>query len=374
MLGLGLESVGYSSVKSELHSEGQADSVAAQEAVPLKRLFGASLALAVALGVGNQQVDFLSLGQASARGVAQNFVRLVVSRAHGQADADAVLIGWQESVVMVGQQEAVATAEILGLPDGMYAEGDALASAQLWAFPNKVQRGRSSTTVAVATAEGVEHATRNAFSDAYGLATAAGEWQLNNTLFASGCADPKAALAARIRLSPAVEPLLMYAEATGFGYTRYRRFSIASASAVAESDNVEHRLGVWSNPVGTADMTGLAVRTFSDVTADATGRSYCAASAERLLFPHGEMVAAATMWSVSVKIEKVAAREVICTATAAGDGYGFKIGDVDALAVADAEGGVKLNDYNPAAPWRTAVVDGSSRVVTSEQSNQVMVI
>lgn len=374
MLGLGLESVGYSSVKSELNSDGQADSFAQPTGKVEKTIRFTGLALTAVLALGYAQADFFSPGDAKARALAENSARLLKRNSSGYASADAELTGWQEAIVTVEPQEAVAGAVIIGLPDGYYGEGAATAGAYLTAAPNKVQRGISRRGVAESYATGDEHVTRNAYSQTASIAIAYGEWQLNDELFATGHAQPRATLKSQAYVYPSLEPLMGGCEAYGSARVRFRESSKATISAAAQTLACEHRKGAKGESVTAAFLGGLPYRTFALMGKDANAYGYADGQITRTLFPDAEIHAHADGEARSIRVTPAAGEGVFGAGATMGQATKFLVGDVDAQAGARIEGGVKLNDYYPAPDWRHLVVEERQNGVIVEATAREMVV
>jgi hypothetical protein len=374
MLGLGLESVGYSSVKSELHSDGQADSFAQPTGKVEKTIHFTGLALTAVLALGYAQADFFSPGDAKARALAENSARLLKRNSSGSAWADAELTGWQEAIVTVEPQEAVAEAVIIGLPDGYYGEGAATAGAYLAAAPNKVQRGTSRHGVAESHATGDEHVTRNAYSQAAAIATVYGEWQLNNELFATGSANSSALLASQAHVYPALDPLVGDCFATGSARVRFRESATAVLAASAETLACEHRKGAAGASLSVAMATGQSNRMFHLSGRQAAGYGYADGQIIRTLFPDAEMRATAAGEASSERVTPASGDVSFSASAAVGVTVKYLIGSVDAVCMASAKGGVKLNDYYPAPEWRRLVVGERQSGVAVEQTAREMVV
>jgi hypothetical protein len=334
MLGLGLESVGYSSVKSE----------------------------------------FFSPGDAKARSLAENTARLLKRNSQGVAFADARLTGWQEAIVAVEPQEAVALATIIGLPDGYYGEGSASSGASIWAAPNKVQRGSSHQGAALSQAVGDEHVTRNAYAQPVAIASAYGEWQLNNELFATGHARPSATLQSQAYVYPALEPLIGGCDAYGSARVRFKESSKAIIMATAETLACEHRKGARGDAALAAYLDGMPYRTFALLGKSANAYAYADGQVTRTLFPDAEIHAQAAGEATTLRITPAGGAGVFGAGASTGEAMKYLVGDVDAFAVADAEGGVKLNDYYPAPSWRLIALDGRQDAMTVDQSVREMVV
>lgn len=374
MLGLGLESVGYSSVKSELQSDGQADSFAQPTGKVEKTIHFTGLALTAVLALGYAQADFFSPGDAKARALAENSARLLKRNSSGSAWADAELTGWQEAIVTVEPQEAVAEAVIIGLPDGYYGEGASIAGAYLAAAPNKVQRGYSRHGVAESNATGDEHVTRNAYSQAAAIATAYGEWQLNNELFATGHARPSATLQSQAYVYPALEPLIGGCDAYGSARVRFRESSKAIIMATAETLACEHRKGARGDAALAAYLDGMSYRTFALLGKSANAYAYADGQVTRTLFPDEEIHAQAVGEATTLRITPAGGAGVFGAGASTGEATKYLIGHVDAVGMASAKGGVKLNDYYPAPDWRRMLVDERQNSVIVESTVREMVV
>lgn len=374
MLGLGLESVGYSSVKSELHSDGQAESFAQPTGKVEKTIRFTGLALSAALILGYAQADFFSPGDAKARSLAENTERLLKRNSQGAADAHAYLTGWQEAIVTVEPQEAVALATIIGLPDGYYGEGSAEAGASIWAAPNKVQRSRGNSSSATATAIGDEHVTRNAYAQPVVFASAYGEWQLNSELFATGHAQPSAALQSQAYVYPSLEPLIGGCVAHGSARVRFRESSTAIIAAAAETLACEHRKGGQGEVLAAAGANGKIERQILFEGHDALANSYVSAFVLRSLLPAASLIAEAGADGAAVRQVHAAAKIAgsMCEATAVP--VRLFTGRVLVRATAQLDGGLKLNDYSPAPDWRRLIIDSRPAEVVVEQATREMVV
>jgi len=344
MLGLGLESVGYSSVKSEHQTQAEGTAVAAPSATVNRILSFGGAALVAALVSLSPQADFFGTAHAAAQAKPANTVRYLYRQSGGFAAADAVTVGWQEAVVTLpGVQEAVASASILGLPDGLYASGFGAAQAALTGRCEKVVRCQSSTA-ATAAIDGIELATRGGASVVLATASAYGEWALNETLFATGHARSPAALTAQVTLQPVVDTARVNCEASGVSYKRKRSGGVLVVSAESESLTSNHWKGAKGTAPGAAAATAGLNATHYDTGRTALAYGYAQGTLHRQTFPSGAGRATAALDGTAWRVTKADADLVFSASLTSGGAVKVRLARAAISAQASAENTELLRD------------------------------
>ena len=344
MLGLGLESVGYSSVKSEHQTQAEGTAVAVPSATVNRILSFGGAALVAALVSLSPQADFFGTVHAAAKAKPANTVRYLYRQSGGFAAADAVTVGWQEAVVTLpGIQEAVASASILGLPDGLYASGFGAVQAALTGRCEKVVRCQSSTA-ATAAIDGIELATRGGASVVLATASAYGEWALNETLFATGHARSLVEFAAQVTLQPAADIARVNCEASGVSYKRRHSSGALAVSAASESLTSNHWKGAKGTAPGAAAATAGLNATHYDTGRTALAYGYAEGTLHRQTFPAGAGVAAAALDGIARRVTEADADLVFSAALTSGGAVKVRLARAAIAAQASAENTELLRD------------------------------
>ena len=276
MLGVGLESVGYSSLQSELFSDSNVTSTASLDGTTVRTfavvdVLPGDTAATTALF---PQVHYNSMRvTTSAVGLLLNNALVRTRAGASNPSADATLYAVLERNVSIPFADADAFAYLLGTVDGFYGESQTDSFAAAEGFANR-WRQHTGTGAAGAQIDVIfPESTRQAYSDFAASASGFGEWQVNNELSATSYpsvtafADPPTA-----EIYPALDDVLITATGLGTANVWFRETSLAPADAQLDA-SPQHWIAHYGQAVISAVLEGYNERIVSD-SAPATALIY----------------------------------------------------------------------------------------------------